>query len=152
MAHCTSARTCTARYLLTAAYLSSRLTAVAYAVAWYTVPPVGYCDGASHQRKDLYRQSPFDSSIFFLQTTAAAKKWPVSQQLLKELQLAFAACCPSAAAAERQKKQRGARDVEAKGYGVPVQKGPVAGAGKGTGSKHTKGVHGPAEQRAQIGM
>jgi hypothetical protein len=103
------------------------------------VPAAGYCDGASHQRKDLYRQSPFDSSILFLQTTAAAKKWPVSQQLLKDLQLAFAACCPSAAAAERQKKQRGLRDLEAKGYGVPVQKGPAdgAGAGKGTGSKRT---------------
>lgn len=78
--------------------------------------PSGYCDGASHQRKDLYRQSPFDSSIFFLQTSCGAKKWPVSTQLLQELQVAFAACCPSAAAVARQKKQRGLRDVEALGY------------------------------------
>lgn len=88
----------------------------------------GYCDGASHQRKDLYRQSPYDSSIMFLQTSAAAKKWPVTQQLLADLQVAFAACCPSAAAAERQKKQRGLKDLEAKGYGAPVQKvGAIAG-------------------------
>lgn len=93
----------------------------------------GYCDGASHQRRDLYRQSPYDSSIMFLQTSAAAKKWPVSQQLRQELQHAFAACCPSAAAVERQKKQRGAKDLEARGYGVPVQKAAVQALGAAAG-------------------
>jgi hypothetical protein len=69
----------------------------------------------------------------FLQTTAAAKKWPVKPQLLQELQVAFAACCPSAAAVERQKKQRGQKDLEIKGYGVPVQKLPAAPAAGGGG-------------------
>jgi hypothetical protein len=121
---------------------SSTPCTCAQSITVHVLPAAGYCDGASHQRKDFYRQSPFDSSIFLLQTTAAAKKWPVSEQLLKDLQVAFAACCPSAAAAERQKKRRGARDLEAKGYGVPVQKGPDAagiaprGSGKG-GSRST---------------
>lgn len=70
----------------------------------------------------------------FLQTSAAAKKWPVSQQLRQDLQHAFAACCPSAAAAERQKKQRGAKDLEAKGYGVPVQKVAVQALGAAAGT------------------
>lgn len=61
----------------------------------------------------------------FLQTTAAAKKWPVTPRLRQDLQAAFAACCPSAAAVERQRKQRGARDLDAKGHGVPVQKLPA---------------------------
>lgn len=72
----------------------------------------GYCDGASHQRKDLYRQSPFDSAVMFMQTTAAAKKWPVREQLLVDLRAAMAQCCPTTAAAERQRQQRGQRDME----------------------------------------
>ena len=92
----------------------------------------GYCDGASHQRRDLYRQSPYDSGIMFLQTKAAAAKWPVKQQQLEQLTQAMASCCPSAAAAERQKQQRGFKDLEVLGLGAPVQR--VAGASAGGGA------------------
>eukprot|EP00878_Enallax_costatus_P022457 GHUV01023826.1.p1 GENE.GHUV01023826.1~~GHUV01023826.1.p1 ORF type:complete len:111 (+),score=52.98 GHUV01023826.1:641-973(+) len=51
----------------------------------------------------------------FLQTTAAAKKWPVREQLVADLRTAMAECCPTAAAAERQKQQRGQRDLEWQG-------------------------------------
>jgi hypothetical protein len=36
----------------------------------------GFCDGASHQRKDPYRESPYDTAVFVLQTEAGARKWP----------------------------------------------------------------------------
>eukprot|EP00879_Flechtneria_rotunda_P019913 GHRR01020930.1.p1 GENE.GHRR01020930.1~~GHRR01020930.1.p1 ORF type:complete len:319 (+),score=124.78 GHRR01020930.1:528-1484(+) len=80
----------------------------------------GYCDGASHQRKDLFRQSPYDSGILFLQTSAAAAKWPVREILLQQLQAAFADCCPSTAAVNRQHKQRGHTDLESERLGAPV--------------------------------
>lgn len=32
----------------------------------------GYCDGASHQRRDPYRQSPYDTCVFVLRTSRAA--------------------------------------------------------------------------------
>ena len=37
----------------------------------------GFCDGASHQRQDPYRKSPYDTVCFVLQTAKAARKWPV---------------------------------------------------------------------------
>ncbi|KAF6254202.1 phosphorylated CTD interacting factor 1 WW domain-containing protein [Scenedesmus sp. NREL 46B-D3] len=90
----------------------------------------GYCDGASHQRRDLYRQSPYDSAILFLQTTAAAAKWPVSDSLIQQLQAAMASCCPSGAAVERQRKQRGLADLEWRGLGTPVLKYEAAAEGQ----------------------
>eukprot|EP00775_Hariotina_reticulata_P012416 gene12416-12552_t len=88
----------------------------------------GYCDGAAHQRKDPYRASPFDTALLFLQTRAAATKWPISPRLLQDLQAAMATCLPSAAAAERQRKQRGSADLDLRGLGVPVQR-TAAGSG-----------------------
>ena len=94
----------------------------------------GFCDGASHQRKDPYRQSPYDTAVFVLQTDAvsrasqflqcllvlmalpddragvmwmqAARKWAVGdpEALERELLLAFAQGCPTAAATKRQKR------------------------------------------------
>lgn len=75
----------------------------------------GFCDGSSHQARDPYRQSPFDSGLFILQTSAAAKKWGVTPPLVAQLRTAMAACVPSAAAAERQRKQRGQNDLEWQG-------------------------------------
>jgi hypothetical protein len=102
----------------------------------------GYCDGASHQRRDLYRQSPYDSAILFLQTTAAAAKWQVRQGLLLQLQAAMASCCPSEAAAERQRKQRGLVDLEWRGLGTPVLKFEG-------GAQEDKGAHGVQQQQQQ---
>lgn len=39
----------------------------------------GFLDGASHQRRDPYRQSPWDTGFFVLQTSRASRKWPVTQ-------------------------------------------------------------------------
>jgi len=43
---------------------------------------------------------------------------------LQQLAAAMASCCPTAAAAERQRKQRGMSDLEMHGVGVPVQRLP----------------------------
>jgi hypothetical protein len=67
----------------------------------------------------------------FLQTKAAAAKWPVKEQQLEQLTQAMASCCPTAAAALRQKQQRGLKDLEALGLGLPVQK--LLSASPGTG-------------------
>jgi hypothetical protein len=105
----------------------------AAAVVWRQLHAAGYCDGASHQRRDLYRQSPYDSAILFLQTTAAAAKWQVRDGLLQQLQAAMASCCPSEAAAERQRKQRGLVDLEWRGLGTPVLK--YEGGGEANGAE-----------------
>jgi hypothetical protein len=102
----------------------------------------GYCDGASHQRRDLYRQSPYDSAILFLQTTAAAAKWQVRDGLLQQLQAAMASCCPSEAAAERQRKQRGLVDLEWRGLGTPVL--------RYEGGGEADGADGVQQQQQQI--
>lgn len=39
----------------------------------------GFLDGASHQRRDPYRQSPWDTGVFVLQTSRAARKWPLTE-------------------------------------------------------------------------
>jgi hypothetical protein len=91
----------------------------------------GYCDGASHQRQDVYRQSPYDSGVLVLQTSAAAAKWRVSERLERQLVDAFAACCPSAAAVERQRRRRGAADLELQGL-VGGSGGGSAGGGSGS--------------------
>jgi len=71
----------------------------------------GFCDGASHQRKDPYRESPYDTAIFVLQTDSGARKWPVSdgdseagRSLKDALNTAFAQGRPTAAAKKRQKR------------------------------------------------
>jgi hypothetical protein len=40
----------------------------------------GFCDGASHQRRDLYRQSPYDSGVFVLQSSRGAAKWKLQDR------------------------------------------------------------------------
>lgn len=66
----------------------------------------GYCDGASHQRQDPFRQSPYDTACFFLQTDRAAEKWPVDDHLEEELRQSMAKCVPLAPAVSRQMKKR----------------------------------------------
>ena len=85
----------------------------------------GYCDGSSHQARDMFRQSPFDTCLFMLQTSAAAARWRVTPPLAQQLQAAMAACVPSAAAAERQRKQRGANDLEWRGLVPPARQPPA---------------------------
>lgn len=42
-------------------------------------PRAGFLDGASHQRRDPYRQSPWDTGVFVLQTSRASRKWPLTE-------------------------------------------------------------------------
>jgi phosphorylated CTD-interacting factor 1 len=65
----------------------------------------GFCDGASHARKDPYRASPYDTDVLVLQSAAAAKARPVrAAELEASLREAFAACVPSEAATKRQRR------------------------------------------------
>jgi hypothetical protein len=124
--------------------LAAAAAAAAAAVIWSLLRAAGYCDGASHQRRDLYRQSPYDSAILFLQTTAAAARWQVREGLLQQLQAAMASCCPSEAAAERQRKQRGLVDLEWRGLGTPVL--------KFEGGVEANSADGVQQQQADMGV
>jgi len=63
--------------------------------------------------QDPYRNSPYDTAVFVLQTQTGAAKWPVDAaaagggggvSLEEELKAAFAQGCPTAAATKRQKR------------------------------------------------
>jgi phosphorylated CTD-interacting factor 1 len=102
----------------------------------------GFCDGAAFQRQDPFRASPFDTSVFVMQTDKASRKWPCSADKFEvELRAAFASCMPSASAVERQlKRDAGARPKtdEPKG-GKGARKRPrvgVDGSGKGGGKQY----------------
>uniref|UniRef100_A0A7S0L1P1 PCIF1 WW domain-containing protein n=1 Tax=Coccolithus braarudii TaxID=221442 RepID=A0A7S0L1P1_9EUKA len=66
----------------------------------------GFCDGASHQRQDPYRHSPYDTCVFVLQTAKASRKWPTAKPDFEaQLRAAMGKCVPSEAAVGRQLKQ-----------------------------------------------
>lgn len=53
--------------------------------------PHYYCEGTQHRRlKGRYRIASFNTSIFFLQNKAAEEKWPVTEEIVNEIKLAFA--------------------------------------------------------------
>ena len=47
----------------------------------------GFCDGAQHCRPpaERHRVSSYDTGVFFLQTTAGARRWPVTEEIRSEL-------------------------------------------------------------------
>lgn len=49
-----------------------------------------YAEGTQHRRKSSKRIASFDTSVFFLQNDAGAKKWPVADSHVRELEEAFA--------------------------------------------------------------
>lgn len=76
----------------------------------------GFCDGAQHQRRDRYRESPYHTLVFVLQNAAGAKRWPVTAALEEDLLKAFAMAKPTAAAIERRRKAgRGFADEDGGG-------------------------------------
>lgn len=75
----------------------------------------GFCDGAAHQRRDRYRESPYDTAVFFLQTDAAARRWPVDAAGLGELRAAMAEGKPTAAMQLRHDKAGRGTDDTARG-------------------------------------
>lgn len=51
----------------------------------------GYCQGGQHYRRKRHQQANHDSSVFFLQSSAAAQVWPTTPAKLCRLRAAFAA-------------------------------------------------------------
>ena len=49
----------------------------------------GYTEGAQHCRRSRYRISVGDTSVFFLQSRAAQRKWPVTPEALEDIRAAF---------------------------------------------------------------
>ena len=62
----------------------------------------GYCDGASHQRQDRYRDSPYDTCVFVLQNTTGAAAWPCTAKVEESLRVGFSSAIPSDIARQRQ--------------------------------------------------
>lgn len=56
----------------------------------------GFVDGGQHARPRTLRESPYDTRLFLLQSSAAARRWPISDAVVEELLRAFASCTPSA--------------------------------------------------------
>lgn len=56
----------------------------------------GFIDGGQHARRRSYRESPYDTSLFVLQTDAALARWPLTDEGMQQLEHAFASCTPSA--------------------------------------------------------
>lgn len=76
----------------------------------------GFCDGAQHQRRDRYRASPYDTSVFILQNKTGAIKWSIDESKILEIKKAFAMAVPSPAAIERRKRKgRGFADEDGGG-------------------------------------
>jgi len=72
----------------------------------------GFCDGASHQRRDRYRISPYDTFFFFLQNEKAEEKWPITDTAILELKESMANGVPSPSMQARHDKSgRGTDDV-----------------------------------------
>ena len=55
----------------------------------------GFVDGAQHSRNISFRQSPYDTTVFFLQTDAAAAAHPLGAEQLARVERALASCTPS---------------------------------------------------------
>eukprot|EP00908_Phaeocystis_cordata_P012394 Transcript_23376.p2 GENE.Transcript_23376~~Transcript_23376.p2 ORF type:complete len:199 (+),score=70.06 Transcript_23376:525-1121(+) len=57
----------------------------------------GFVDGAQHTRAYAFRQSPYDTTLFFLQTDAAAAAHPLGAAALERVERAMASCTPTEA-------------------------------------------------------
>ena len=76
----------------------------------------GFCDGAQHQRRDRFRDSPFDTSVLILRNAAARRKWPERDDDEVAVRRAFALSLPSDAARDRRKASgRGLADADGGG-------------------------------------
>jgi hypothetical protein len=80
----------------------------------------GFCDGASFQRQDRFRDSPYDTVVFLLQNQAGAKKWPASTEIEGRIRRGFAAGIPTEGMRLRQAKEGKGTADECRG----VYKGP----------------------------
>ena len=96
----------------------------------------GFCDGAQHQRKDRFRESAFDTAVFFLRSAAGRRKWPRTHATDTALRAAFAQAVPNEASRERRRKAgRGFGDADG---GGGVYRGKKGKATKTTSDKREK--------------
>ena len=75
-----------------------------------------FCDGAQHVKTpaQLHRPSSFGSTIFFLQSAAGAKKWPVTEDLRADMLAAIA----SSAGKKSGKQVLSLQEWESKQHGA----------------------------------
>eukprot|EP00937_MAST-01D_sp_MAST-1D-sp2_P004538 g4538.t1 len=59
----------------------------------------GFTEGKQWARKTRWRVASFDTSVFFLQNSAAARRWPATDEAVQALRIAFASKQESATAA-----------------------------------------------------
>jgi len=106
----------------------------------------GFCDGAQHQRQDRYRESPFDTGVFLLQTSGGFAKWPASEDFEQKLRKAMLRGIPSEMSKLRRKKQgRGNADQDG---GGGVYKGKKANAhGEGVAKRRKREFRASEKQR-----
>ena len=106
--------------------------------------------GASHQRADPLRASPYDTVVFVLQTERGSRKWPADGRFEAELRAAFAASVPLSSAAERQERKRKTprREPKAKraGGGKPTEAEADSDEGEGGGGGGGGGGAAPSEE------
>merc|ERR1712129_508625 len=101
----------------------------------------GYVDGASHQRRDRHRASPYDTLVVFLQNTAASiGGWAVTEEKLMRLRSAFARGIPTAAEVARRLKAGRGCAPEDGGGGVYKGKKKNQRGGRWTGKGGAAGT------------
>jgi hypothetical protein len=72
----------------------------------------GYKEGAQHNRANTHRTACHNTSVFFLQSAAGARKWPVTDGMLLRLKAAFATKAPPAREKPAKKvKEPGGRSL-----------------------------------------
>ena len=115
-----------------------RLLSSRYLRAFWLIPKEdhGFCDGAQHQRRDRYRESPYDTAVFVLQNDSGFARWAPNATIEAKLRCAFATGRPTEAAMRRRKRD---------GRGFADQDG---GGGKYRGKKRNRTGKG-VEQRRQ---
>jgi hypothetical protein len=97
----------------------------------------GYTEGAQHCRRSRYRISVGDTSVFFLQSKAAQRKWPVTPEVLEDIQAAFT----SKHNTDRQGSDNG--DAEARQDTDGAGDAPVGGI------SNTQQLHHAAQEREE---
>jgi hypothetical protein len=80
----------------------------------------GFCDGASFQRQDRYRDSPYDTALFILQNKAGHTKYPCNANIEMRIREGFASGIPTEGMRLRQAKEGKGTADECRG----VYKGP----------------------------
>ena len=116
-----------------------RLLSLPQLRAYWLIPKEdhGFCDGAQHQRRDRYRESPYDTAVFVLQNDPGFACWTPNATIEAKLRHAFATGRPTDAAIARRKRD---------GRGFADQDG---GGGKYRGKKRNRTGNGVEQRRLE---